>query len=135
MKLYKPFVIAFILSVVALIVFMVVHFQTMFSFIKNAETMNPESPSEVFGMIFTPMWIASFILLILSSLTYQILGVIMIVKNPNINSTDRVLWILGFVMMAFITAIIFMALRKSKNLTNTEPVIPQNNWPPQNRTY
>lgn len=135
MKLYKPFVIAFIVSVVALIVFMVVHFQTMFSFIKNAETMKPESPLEVFGMIFTPMWIASFILLILSSLTYQILGVIMIVKNPNINSTDRVLWILGFVMMAFITAIIFMALRKSKNLTNTEPVIAQNNWPPQNRTY
>ena len=128
MKLYKPFIIAFIVSAIAMVVFFIAHFQMFFSLINEVQTNEPENPAEIFSMMLSPMWIGSLILLILSSVTYQVLGIIMIAKNPNIDSTDRVLWILGFVFMAFITAIIFMALQKSKNLTSTEYIPKRNPW-------
>ena len=128
MKFYKSFVIAFAVSIVAIILFFVAHFQMMFTLMNTAETMNAQTPAEVFGLIFTPLWIASFVFLIISTITYQVLGIVMIIKNPNVEGTDRILWILGFILAGFITAIVFMILLKSKNLTATEYIPKNNPW-------
>lgn len=120
MKLYTIFVVAFVVSIIAVAFFLVPYFQVIFSLFKNVQHVGHENPDWVFENIFTPQIIGSWIITMIASLTYIVTGIIMVMKNPNMGDTDRLLWVLGFIFAGFITAIVFMILQKSKNLTATK---------------
>lgn len=124
MQLYKIFVIAFIAALIAAVVLGVSYFMSMMNLMAHANELdNEKNPAVVFGMLFTPLTIISTVLVILATFTYKILGIIFVARNPNVDSTEKIIWILGFIIFGFITAIIFMALQKSRNLLATAPVV------------
>ena len=112
MNQYKIFLAAFFVSTAAAAVFLYVHITAM---LRLANEMPSQSnTAEVFSLIFSPLWLASFTVLLVASLLYRIIGIVIIANNPNVGSSDRVLWIIGFLFMGFITAIIFMVLKDKK---------------------
>lgn len=131
MNLYRIFIVSFIVSIVAMIVFLCVYlnsFFQIFQIIKDSSESGKEpDPFLFFHTIFTAPVIVSAIILGISSLTYKIIGIIFIARNPKVDSTEKVFWILGFIIFSFITAIVFVALKKSKDLTaekKTENALP-----------
>lgn len=90
----------------------------------------PNNPFLILDYFFSPVLIVSLLALGLFSLLYRILGIVFVAKNKNIEGGEQALWIIGFVFIGFITAIIFMALAKSKKMIAEEP-----SKPPQDVVY
>jgi hypothetical protein len=119
MSRYQVFVSAFIISIIAFVIFITAHVYGIFNMIRSAETYagSPADPFQMFSTIFSPVWIISMLLLMATGLLYRVLGIIFTANNTKMESGEKALWIIGFVIFGFITAIVFMALRNSKNLT------------------
>lgn len=116
MTKYNTFLTVFILSIVALIFFMIFYFQAIFGFALNIEEhekygMNPVS---LLSSIFTPEVIITGGLMMLSSLLYRIMGIVYVARNKNVGDGEKALWIVGFIIMGFVTAIVFLILAKGK---------------------
>ncbi len=116
MTKYNAFLTFFILSIVAVIFFMIFYFQAIFGF---AFTINEHekyemNPISVLSSIFTPAVIISGVLMVFSSLLYRILGIVHVAKNKNVSDGEKALWIVGFIIMGFVTAIVFLILAKGK---------------------
>jgi len=116
MTKYNAFLTVFIVSVIALIFFMIFYFQAIFGFAITIEEhekygMNPVS---VLSSIFTPEVIISGALMIFSSLLYRIMGIVHVARNKNVSDGEKALWIVGFIIMGFVTAIVFLILAKGK---------------------
>lgn len=117
MKMYTAFVSSFILSFISIIVLFVSYFNGFFNILENANDMHQiNNPALVFQELFSPTLIISAIIASISSLVYIILGIVMVIKKPNIESLHLILWIIGFLGFGFITAIVFMITSKSMNL-------------------
>ena len=65
--------------------------------------------------IFSPEVIISGLVMAISSLLYRVLGIIEVAKNKTIAGGEKALWVIGFILMGFITAIVFLVLAKSRN--------------------
>lgn len=75
------------------------------------------SPFAMFKEIFSPALIISYIITVITSMTYVILGIVFVVQKKDLKGTERAFWIIGFVFFGFIAGIVFMILNKSKGLT------------------
>ena len=52
----------------------------------------------------------------LLGLTYRILGIVHVARTKIISDGEKALWIVGFVILGFITAIVFLVMAKSRKL-------------------
>ncbi|WP_118950718.1 hypothetical protein [Taibaiella helva] len=118
MSLYRIFVIAFIVSALALAVFLYYYVHMITHLVMATST--PREPEAVFRELFSPGIIISGILLGIGSLLYRILGIVFIARNPLLEGGEKVVWILGFVLLGLITGIVFMATASKRGLTATE---------------
>jgi Na+/proline symporter len=117
MTKYNTFLTVFIISVIALIIFLFFYLQAIFGFIKMADGFNKEDPSPflIFNTIFSPQVIISALILGFSSLAYRILGIVHVARNKTVKDGEKALWIIGFILMGFVTAIVFLVMAKGRN--------------------
>lgn len=120
---YKTFLWTFILSVIAGMVFFVFYIRAIFSLTRSAYSGYDPDPFTVLGNIFTPEVIISFVILALASLAYRIMAIVWIAKNKIINSSEKALWIVGFILLGFVTAIVFLILAKSRKLVEDASMV------------
>jgi tellurite resistance protein TehA-like permease len=116
MNKYNTFLTVFIISLVALIVFIVFYAQAIFNLVNTLDGFDKEDPSPVLilNTLFNPSVLISALLLGLSSLAYRILGIVHVAKNKTVKDGEKALWIIGFIIMGFITAIVFLAMAKGR---------------------
>ena len=116
MTKYNTFLTVFIISVIAMIVFLVFYMQAIFGVIRTVDEFRGDEPSPflIFNTIFSPQVIISAIVLGLSSLTYRILGIVHVAKSKTAGDGEKALWIVGFILMGFITAIVFLVMAKGR---------------------
>ncbi len=116
MSKYNTFLAVFIISIVALIVFLVFYLNVIFTLVRHSHEFGHEDPFEIFATIFSPEVIISGLVMGISSLLYRVLGIIHVAKNKAIAGGEKALWIIGFIIMGFVTAIVFLVLARSRNL-------------------
>jgi tellurite resistance protein TehA-like permease len=116
MTKYNTFLTVFIIAVIAMIVFFIFYFQAIFGFMRTMQEFRNEQPNPfyIFNTIFTPQVIISAIVLGFSSLTYRILGIVHVAKNKTVKDGEKALWIVGFILMGFVTAIVFLVMAKGR---------------------
>lgn len=124
MNAYRIFIICFCASTLALGVFFFSYIQSVFQLIQVADSLEGR-PSEVFSTLFSPTWIISLLVMAVANLVYRVLGIIFIARNPTLEGGEKAIWIIGFVLLSFITAIVFMAMASSRKLLAKEEVSPQ----------
>ncbi len=115
MNAYRIFILAFVLSIVAFVVVMISYVNGIMDVVRISQHGNEEMASEILKTIFSPLFIISCLVLGICSLLYRVLGIVFVVKS-NAEGGEKALWIIGFILIGFITAIIFMAVAKSRNL-------------------
>jgi hypothetical protein len=116
MTKYNTFLFLFIVSTVAIIVFFVFYLQAIFGFALNIhefEGHNP-NPFDVFSRIFSPQVIISGVIMTFSSLAYRIMGIVYVAKNKTVGDGEKALWIVGFIIIGFVTAIVFLVMAKGR---------------------
>ena len=113
MSKYNTFLTFFIISIVALIFFMIFYMSVIFSLVFHAQEYETD-PLRVVSTIFSPTVIISGIILGFSSLIYRILGIVYVAKNKTVSDGEKALWIIGFIIMGFITGIVFLIMAKGK---------------------
>lgn len=110
---YNTFLTLFIISVIAFIVFMAFYMSSIFSLVLHAQQY-PDYPFEIFKNIFSIPVIISVIVLIVSSLIIRIMGIVAVAKNNTVSDGEKALWIIGFVLLSFITSICFLVMARGK---------------------
>lgn len=118
MNLYRPFLIAYIIAAFFFVLLLILQMKMVSAIMSNPA--DPANPESVMQYMFSPLFLISAGLGVLASLAYKIIGIIIISRNPNLGSGEKVLWILGFIFAGIITGILFFALRRQRNLMATE---------------
>ncbi len=116
--LFNALVITFIFSIIAGGYLLYAYFKFVGGLVGEAvddPNFDP-NPSFIFENLFSSGNITSLIVLSISSLANKIIGIIIVLKNKIIGSTEKVLWVMGFILFSFITNIVFMALKDSNKL-------------------
>lgn len=80
----------------------------------HVQEYSDHDPFEVFKNIFSIPVIISFSVLALSSLANRIMGIVAVAKNNTVSDGEKALWIVGFVLLSFITSIVFLIMAKGK---------------------
>ena len=76
---------------------------------------NPRpDPFEILSTIFSPPAILSIVIAVITSLINRILGIVSVAKSKTVSDGEKVLWVLGFVFMSFVTSIVFLIMAKGK---------------------
>ena len=114
MNRYNTFLAVFIISIVALIFFMIFYLNWVFGFIVHAHEYERTGPFEMIDNLFDPSIIISGLLLAITSLLYRILGIVYVAKNKTVTDGEKALWIIGFILMGFVTAIVFLIMAKGR---------------------
>ena len=117
MSKYNTFLFVFIVSVIAFIVFIIFNMNAIFSFAFHPREFNHD-PLEMLGTIFSPPVILSAIALGITSLLYRIIGIVYVAKSKTVSDGEKALWIIGFIMMGFITAIVFLVMAKGRKFVD-----------------
>ncbi|MBL7702140.1 MAG: hypothetical protein JNM14_07815 [Ferruginibacter sp.] len=120
MNKYNTFLTVFIISVIALIVFLVFYMQGIFGLVRTIDDLAGDEPGPflVLNTIFSPQVIISGIVLGLASLTYRIIGIVYVAKNQTVKDGEKALWIVGFILMGFITGIVFLVMAKGRKFVD-----------------
>ena len=118
MNLYRIFIAAFTVNMISMVVFFAAYFNGLMNVIRAASYSEgiPMDPFYFFKMIFSPLMLISVAVLTLSGLLYRVLGIIFVVRNTKLPGGEQALWIIGFVLFGFVTAIVFMAIGRSRAL-------------------
>lgn len=116
MSKYNIFLAIFILSVLAFISFFIFYLQAIFGFMHSMIGLNGDEPNPFFmlSQIFSPGVVISGIILVITSLVYRILGIVHVVQNNHAKDGEKALWIIGFVIMGFVTAIVFLVMARGR---------------------
>lgn len=116
MTKYNTFLTIFIISVVAMVVFLIFYMQAIFGVVRTVDEFKGDEPSPflILNTIFSPQVIISAIILGFSSLTYRILGIVHVAKNKTVKDGEKALWIVGFILIGFVTAIVFLVMAKGR---------------------
>ena len=119
MSKYNIFLLLFISSTAAAILFFIFYIQAIFGFAFNDHDYlrNTRTPWEFFGRIFSPQVVVTIIIAGITSLAYRIMGIVLVAKNKVVSDGEKALWIVGFVIMSFITSIVFLILAKNRKFT------------------
>lgn len=120
MNKYNTFLALFIVSVIAMIAVFVFYLQGIYSFVSTMRELegNEPDPFYMFKTIFTPRLIVAAVVAALSGLTYRILGIVYVAKNKIAGDGEKALWIVGFVLMGFITGIVFLVMAKGRKFVD-----------------
>jgi predicted permease len=118
MNQYRIFIAAFIINIISMIVFFAAYFNGLMNVIRAAShsegiTMDP---FYFFKLIFSPLMLIAVAVLTISGLLYRVLGIIFVARNSKLQGGEQALWIIGFVLFGFVTAIVFMAIGRSRTL-------------------
>jgi hypothetical protein len=94
-------------------------FNDMMSFIvKIDENANADpTPREVMNTFFNPGVLISLIIFAMTSLACRVLGIVYVAQSKTVSDGEKALWIIGFIIMGFITAIIFLIMAKGRKFT------------------
>jgi hypothetical protein len=120
MSKYNTFLTVFIISTVAMIFFMVFYIQGIFGLVTNMEELKGEDPNPflILNTIFSPAIIISAIVLGFSSLAYRIMGIVHVARNKTVKDGEKALWIVGFILMGFVTGIVFLVMAKGRKFVD-----------------
>lgn len=120
MTKYNTFLTVFIFTIVAMVLFTIFYMQAIFGFVYHAQQMAMDhyqpNPFSIFSRIFTPGVVITFIVMMLCSLTYRILGIVHVARTKTISDGEKALWIVGFILMGFIAGIVFLVMAKGKKM-------------------
>jgi tellurite resistance protein TehA-like permease len=110
----------FIISVIAIIVFIISYIHGIMGLILTMEEFKDTDPNPIliFNTIFSPAVIISGVILGISSLVYRVLGIVYVARNKNVSDGEKALWIVGFIIMGFVTAIVFLIMAKGKKFVD-----------------
>ncbi len=115
MNRYTGFLTFFILSFVASIVFFYFYLHAIFSFaLPFHEPHGSGDPLGIFFGIFSPQVLLSLLAMAVFSLVYRILGIVYVARNKKVSDGEKALWIVGFLLMGFVTAIVFLVMAKGR---------------------
>ncbi|MEP7239134.1 MAG: hypothetical protein ABI685_14740 [Ferruginibacter sp.] len=114
MTKYNTFLTLFIIYCIAFFVLMGVYLNSIFSLMGNHELIDTSEGISVFKSIFTSAFMISGFIAILTSLTFRILGIVHVAKNKTVTDGEKALWIVGFIIMGFVTAIVFLIMAKGR---------------------
>jgi len=117
MNKYNTFLAVFIISVIAFIVFMTFYLNAIFGFAFHLHESRDPDPFDILFTILNPAVIISAIIMGLSSLLYRILGIVYVARNKTVSDGEKALWIIGFIIMGFVTAIVFLVMAKGRKFT------------------
>jgi hypothetical protein len=120
MNKYNAFLTVFIVSVVALIAFLIFYFSAIFGFAFNVHEYDSidQNPIRILSSIFTPEVIISGFAMAISSLLYRIMGIVYVARNKTVSDGEKALWIIGFIIMGFVTAIVFLIMAKGRKFVD-----------------
>jgi hypothetical protein len=117
MQKYAIFLTAFIIAAVAGIALAASYIYSIINIASNAQQFGESSnPFEVFAIFFTPATVLSLIVAVLAGIGYRILGIVAVARHQTIAGGEKVLWILGFLFMGFVTGIVYLVLAKQRGL-------------------
>jgi hypothetical protein len=119
---YNTFLWVFILSIVAGIVFLAFYVQAIISIAKMGINENEPDPFSILGQIFNPAVLLSLLAALVTGLAYRIMGIVWVAKNKTASGGEKALWIVGFIILGFVTGIVFLALAKSRKLIPEENI-------------
>ncbi len=114
MSKYNIFLTLFIISVIAVCIFIGFYFKAIFSVVALTHNNPTPDPFEILSTLFTPAVIFPIVIAVITSLINRILGIVMVVKSKTVSDGEKVIWVLGFVFMNFITSIVFLIMAKGK---------------------
>jgi len=116
MKKYNIFLTVFIISIAALIFFLVFYIHAIFNLVYTLHDLNGEDPNPVLilSTLFNPAVLISGIILAMTSLLYRIIGIVHVARSKTVSDGEKAFWIIGFVIMGFVTAIVFLIMAKGK---------------------
>jgi hypothetical protein len=116
MNQYRLFIFSFILSIIAMIVFFASYFSGIMNILRmSAHHSEMNDPFLFFNTIFSPVFFISLAIGGLTGLAYRIIGIVFVARNKSLPGGEQALWIVGFVLFGFITAIVFMVMGKGRN--------------------
>ncbi len=118
MTKYNTFLLVFIISLVALIFFIIVYLNAVFSFVVNVHDYGEPNPFQIISTLFSPSIIISGIILGISSLVYRVLGIVYVARSKTVTDGEKALWIIGFIIMGFVTAIVFLIMAKGRKFVD-----------------
>ena len=72
------------------------------------------NPFEVFSTIFSPGVIISFAIAAVVGITNRIIGIVAVAKSKTVSDGEKAIWIIGFIIMSFVTSIVFLIMAKGK---------------------
>lgn len=116
MQTYCIFIVAFVLSILGMVVFFGIYLSAMMHFMQYVSAHHEPDPTVIFKTVFSAPLIISFACSAIAGLVYRILGIVYIANNPELQGGEQALWVIGFLLMGFVAAIVFMALCKSRRL-------------------
>jgi len=119
---YNTFLWVFILSIVAGIVFLAFYVQAIISIANMGIYEKDPDPFSILGQIFNPAVLLSLLAALVTGLAYRIMGIVWVVKNKTASGGEKALWIVGFIILGFVTGIVFLALAKSRKLIPEENI-------------
>jgi hypothetical protein len=120
MNKYNTFLAVFIISFVALIFFLVFYIQGIFELVYTLDDLKGDEPSPflILSTIFNPSVLISLVILGISSLVYRVLGIVYVVRNKTVSDGEKALWVIGFIIMGFVTAIVFLIMAKGRKFVD-----------------
>jgi hypothetical protein len=117
MTKYNLFFILLLVSMLAFIFFMGFSVREIFTFIMQAKENDEPNSGEVLRFLLSPPLIISFIIAVITNFTYRVFGIVMVIKNKTVSDLEKAIWIIGFIIMSFITAIVFLIMAKSRKFS------------------
>ena len=113
MRKYSVFLTLCIISVIACCFLIGFYIKAILSVVVLTHNPKPD-PFEILSTIFSPALIFSLVIAIVTSLINRIIGVVAVVKSKAVSDGEKVVWVLGFVFMSFITSIVFLIMARGK---------------------
>ena len=119
MSKYNSFLTLFIISAITSIIFIAFFFNDIMSFIIKMEEHENADPSarEIIYTFFNPAFIISVIIFAMTSLTCRVLGIVYVAQSKTVSDGEKAIWIIGFILMGFITSIVFLIMAKGRKFT------------------
>ncbi len=118
MNKYNIFLTSFVICLLTFIFFMVFFMNVIFSLALHADELDNANSTQALSILFNAPLIITAVILGISSLVYRIIGIVYVAGNKTVSDGEKALWIIGFIIMGFITAILFLILAKGKKLVD-----------------
>lgn len=119
---YNTFLWVFIISAISGIAFLTFYMQAVFSVIRLSVHNSDPDPFAVFANLLSPSVLLSLLVAAVTGLAYRIMGIVCVAKNKAVSDGEKALWIIGFIIMGFITGIVFLVMAKGRKLVKEENI-------------